>query len=77
MAICELNIIFDNKDRRYNTHEPVSGKVVVKANKDFTGRDLQLAIAWRTRGQGNKDEGGKGSIWLAKEDLAIRSGDVR
>ena len=50
MATCDLRISFDKEDRCYHANEPVSGKVVVEANKDFSGHDfeanLRLAHPW-------------------------------
>ena len=46
----------------------------MKAKKDFSVCDFRLDYGWRTHGWGNRDEGGKGFISLAKGDLRFETG---
>jgi hypothetical protein len=58
MSRCDLEIVIDREDRRYQAGERVSGLIGVTVNKDCTCDGLTVTREWRTHGSGNSATGG-------------------
>jgi len=58
MSRCDLEIVIDQKDRRYQVGDRVSGLVGVTVNADCTCNGLTLTREWGTHGSGNRVSGG-------------------
>jgi hypothetical protein len=64
MSKCDLAIVFDRADRRYQGGEEVTGTLHVQVNQSVQCDGLLLETFWQTHGRGNTDTGPKHSTTL-------------
>lgn len=65
MSKCEVWFELDRANHHYQPGETISGRVHVRANKDFKCNNIVLRLEWRTHGKGNRDTGGNQEFAIA------------
>lgn len=55
MNKCDIKIVFDSNNSVYKLNSIITGKIVIKVNKDFKCRKVLLDLLWRTDGAGSQD----------------------
>lgn len=68
MSKCEVWFEFDRANQHFQPDETISGKVYVRANKDFKCNKIVLLLEWRTHGRGNLDSGGRHEFVVAQNE---------
>lgn len=76
MKKCDIRIVFDNKDRMYKLNSIITGKVVIKVNKDFKCRSVTLDLLWRTNGAGSPDTEVVKQVTLSTDESLWKIGTV-